>query len=108
MTHTLIRCYFSPAFTTGQKYIITGSSNGSIQSLFLSKDLFFVYYFLCLRLVYDVLTGEIRLTLSSTNNPEANREKCIRDISWHPYENYIISTSVNSFESCSSFSFFGA
>lgn len=74
VTYTLIRCYFSPAFTTGQKYIITGSSNGSVQ-------------------IYDVLTGEIRLTLSASNNPQENREKCIRDVSWHPYENYIISTS---------------
>jgi WD repeat-containing protein 23 len=29
--YTLIRCYFSPSFTTGQKYIITGSSDGWIR-----------------------------------------------------------------------------
>jgi hypothetical protein len=32
VTYTLIRCYFSPSFTTGQKYIITGSSDGCIHS----------------------------------------------------------------------------
>jgi hypothetical protein len=30
--YTLIRSYFSPPFTTGQKYIITGSSDGGIRS----------------------------------------------------------------------------
>ncbi len=30
--YTLIRCYFSPSFTTGQRYIITGSSDGCIYS----------------------------------------------------------------------------
>jgi len=32
VTFTLIRCYFSPSFTTGQKYIITGSSDGCVRS----------------------------------------------------------------------------
>jgi DDB1- and CUL4-associated factor 11 len=30
--YTLIRCFFSPAFSTGQKYIVTGSSDGGIRS----------------------------------------------------------------------------
>jgi WD repeat-containing protein 23 len=30
--YTLIRCYFSPSFTTGQRYIITGSSDGCVYS----------------------------------------------------------------------------
>lgn len=34
IAHTLIRCYFSPSFTTGQKYIITGSSDGCIRSAY--------------------------------------------------------------------------
>jgi hypothetical protein len=41
VTYTLIRCYFSPSFTTGQKYIITGSSDGCIRSLYL----LFINYF---------------------------------------------------------------
>lgn len=37
---TLIRAYFSPAYTTGQKYVYTGSHDGCVY-------------------VYDVLTGEV-------------------------------------------------
>lgn len=37
---TLARCYFSPAFTTGQQYIYTGSQTGNIH-------------------LYDVLTGQV-------------------------------------------------
>ncbi|CAF1031419.1 unnamed protein product [Rotaria sordida] len=75
--YTLIRCYFSPSFTTGQKYIITGSSDGCIH-------------------IYDILTGTIELRLRISNHMNESRERCVRDISWHPYENYIISTSWDS------------
>ncbi|CAF4297504.1 unnamed protein product [Rotaria socialis] len=75
--YTLIRCYFSPSFSTGQKYIITGSSDG------------------CMR-IYDVLTGDIILNLRVSSNRTESRERCLRDVSWHPYENYIISTSWDS------------
>ena len=27
----------------------------------------------------------------------ADRDRCIRDVSWHPFENYIVSTSVRIF-----------
>lgn len=50
-------------------------------------------FFLSL-LVYDILTGAIKLSLRTNNSRIESREKCIRDVSWHPYENYIISTSV--------------
>ncbi|CAF3362056.1 unnamed protein product [Rotaria sp. Silwood1] len=72
--YTLIRCYFSPSFTTGQKYIITGSSDGCIN-------------------IYDVLTGAIKLRLCMSDYTNESRERCIRDVAWHPFENYIISTS---------------
>ncbi|CAF2630110.1 unnamed protein product [Rotaria sp. Silwood2] len=75
--YTLIRCYFSPSFTTGQKYIITGSSDGCIN-------------------IYDVLTGTVKLRLRICDRMHESRERCIRDVSWHPYENYIISTSWDS------------
>ncbi|KAI5079705.1 hypothetical protein GOP47_0005184 [Adiantum capillus-veneris] len=42
---TLIRCYFSPMFTTGQKYIYTGSHDGCVY-------------------IYDVLTGRCTGKLS--------------------------------------------
>ncbi|CAF0795113.1 unnamed protein product [Rotaria sp. Silwood1] len=75
--YTLIRCYFSSSFTTGQRYIITGSSDGCIY-------------------IYDVLTGAIERCLRIRNNKYgAGRDKCVRDVAWHPFENYIISTSVS-------------
>ncbi|CAF0906345.1 unnamed protein product [Adineta ricciae] len=73
--YTLIRCYFSPAFTTGQRYIITGSSNGCVY-------------------IYDVLTGSVERCLRIRNNYYGSeREKCVRDVAWHPYDGYIVSTS---------------
>jgi len=64
---TLMRCYFSPMETTGQKYIYTGSSDGSI-------------------LIYDVLSGQIITKLKGHTN-------IVRDLSWHPYLPCIVSTS---------------
>lgn len=61
---TLIRCYFSPAVTTGQKYAYTGSADGSIHSLlfscffsnFFSQIVFLPIFFL---IVYDLITGKV-------------------------------------------------
>ncbi|XP_075230110.1 DDB1- and CUL4-associated factor 11 isoform X2 [Lycorma delicatula] len=64
---TLIRCRFSPAFTTGQRYIYTGCASGRI-------------------FIYDVLTGEIVKTFKA-------HEACVRDVAWHPYRSEIVSTS---------------
>lgn len=65
--HTLIRARFSPEFTTGQRYIYTGCATGNL-------------------VVYDLLTGKI---VSKLNGHRA----CVRDVSWHPYENILVSTS---------------
>lgn len=65
--HTLIRCRFSPAHTTGQQYIYSGCSTGKV-------------------VVYDLLTGHIVTKLT-------NHKACVRDISWHPYEEKIVSSS---------------
>ncbi|PRP82618.1 hypothetical protein PROFUN_04923 [Planoprotostelium fungivorum] len=64
---TLIRAYFSPAHTTGQKYIYSGSHNGCIY-------------------VWDVLTGAVVKKIVA-------HSATIRDVSWHPYEATIMSTS---------------
>lgn len=64
---TLIRSYFSPVSTTGQKYIYTGSYDGCIY-------------------IYDVLTGNLVKKLSG-------HRALIRDVSWHPYDAEIVSTS---------------
>ncbi|XP_025835140.1 DDB1- and CUL4-associated factor 11 isoform X2 [Agrilus planipennis] len=64
---TLVRCRFSPMSTTGQRYIYTGCGGGRV-------------------VVYDALTGKIKRDLSGHN-------ACVRDVSWHPYRNEILSSS---------------
>ncbi|KAM6900604.1 DDB1- and CUL4-associated factor 11 [Xenentodon cancila] len=65
--HTLIRCRFSPEFSTGQRFIYSGCSTGKI-------------------IIYDVLTGAVVSRL-------LGHDACVRDVSWHPYEDNIISSS---------------
>eukprot|EP01132_Coremiostelium_polycephalum_P000556 gene556-700_t len=65
---TLIRCYFSPVLTTGQKYIYSGSSTGEI-------------------FIYDVLTGRIVRKLNQ------GKGVVVRDLCWSPISPEIISTS---------------
>uniref|UniRef100_A0AAQ5XHF0 DDB1- and CUL4-associated factor 11 n=1 Tax=Amphiprion ocellaris TaxID=80972 RepID=A0AAQ5XHF0_AMPOC len=67
--HTLIRCRFSPEFSTGQRFIYSGCSTGKI-------------------IIYDVLSGTVVSRLSG-------HDACVRDVSWHPYEDNIISSSVS-------------
>ncbi|GAV63373.1 WD40 domain-containing protein [Cephalotus follicularis] len=64
---TLIRCYFSPPYSTGQKYIYTGSSDGSIY-------------------IYDVVSGAQVAKLDYHDAP-------VRDCSWHPFYPTIVSSS---------------
>ncbi|KAL1132657.1 hypothetical protein AAG570_010609 [Ranatra chinensis] len=66
---TLIRCHFSPAFSTGQRYIYTGCAYGRV-------------------IIYDMLTGSIVSKLQGHTS-------CVRDVSWHPFRPEIISTSVS-------------
>lgn len=56
---TLIRCYFSPQHTTGQRFVMSGSSDGRV----------------C---VWDILTGEMVRSLSWHRDTT-------RDVSWHPF-----------------------
>ncbi|XP_036375173.1 DDB1- and CUL4-associated factor 11-like [Megalops cyprinoides] len=65
--HTLIRCRFSPEFSTGQRFIYSGCSTGRV-------------------IIYDVLTGSVVSRLS-------DHHACVRDVSWHPYQNNIVSSS---------------
>lgn len=64
---TLIRCYFSPAFTTAQRYIYSGSANGCVY-------------------IYDLLTGDIVEILDIHSS-------IVRDVSWHPQDFGIVSSS---------------
>ena len=71
---TLIRCGFSPTHTTGNKYIYTGSAGVGRSG---SCDVF----------IYDILTGKIVKRLRKHGG-------AVRDVSWHPYQPYIVSASV--------------
>ncbi|KAH0812047.1 hypothetical protein GEV33_010747 [Tenebrio molitor] len=64
---TLIRCRFSPAETTGQRFIYTGSGTGDL-------------------IIYDSLTGKI---VEFVHGHKA----CLRDVAWHPYRNEILTSS---------------
>ncbi|XP_017794296.1 PREDICTED: DDB1- and CUL4-associated factor 11 isoform X2 [Habropoda laboriosa] len=64
---TLIRCHFSPSFITGQRYIYTGCAAGRV-------------------MIYDVLTGKVVRRLEGHSG-------CVRDVSWHPFHQEIVSTS---------------
>jgi len=67
ISHTLIRAYFSPSSTTGQRYIVTGSSTND-------------------GVIYDVLTGKCLGKLTGHTD-------IVRDVSWHPYLPLILTTS---------------
>ena len=75
--HTLVRAYFSPAFNTGQRYIVTGSSDAVPR-------------------VYDLLTGAVVGELQG-------HTQIVRDVSWHPHLPLILTASwdgsVGMFES---------
>jgi DDB1- and CUL4-associated factor 11 len=64
---TLVRCRFSPLFSTGQRYVYSGSQTGEI-------------------FVYDTLTGEV---VQQLDGHTAN----VRDVSWHPFDPLMVSSS---------------
>ncbi|XP_039036767.1 LEC14B protein-like isoform X2 [Hibiscus syriacus] len=64
---TLIRCYFSPKYSTGQRYIYTGSHDSQVY-------------------IYDVVTGAQVAVLKHHTSP-------VRDCSWHPYYPMLVSSS---------------
>ncbi|KAG0480942.1 hypothetical protein HPP92_011800 [Vanilla planifolia] len=64
---TLIRCYFSPAHSTGQRYIYTGSHDNCVY-------------------IYDVVSGAQIAKLDCHQMP-------VRDCSWHPFYPTLVSSS---------------
>lgn len=64
---TLIRCYFSPEVSTGQKYIYTGSNDGSVY-------------------IYDLVSGETVAKLD-------HHSSTVRDCGWHPSCPTLVSSS---------------
>lgn len=68
VVRTLIRARFSPAHSTGQQFIYSGDGQGRV-------------------IIYNVLTGKIERELCAHGCRDV-----IRDVSWHPYKNEIISS----------------
>ncbi|XP_023011645.2 DDB1- and CUL4-associated factor 11 [Leptinotarsa decemlineata] len=66
---TLVRCRFSPMFSTGQRYIYTGCGTGRA-------------------FVYDSLTGLVSTVLVGHND-------VVRDVAWHPYRNEILTAAFD-------------
>ncbi|XP_077232413.1 LEC14B homolog [Tasmannia lanceolata] len=64
---TLIRCYFSPAYSTGQKYIYTGSHDTNVY-------------------IYDIVTG-------AQVGKLVRHESIVRDCSWHPFYPMLVTSS---------------
>ncbi|KAJ3160209.1 hypothetical protein HDU86_001045 [Geranomyces michiganensis] len=88
---TLIRCHFSPLFNTGQQYVYTGSADGIVRIFSLDGQL-----------VHELNTND------GLKGNELPRERMAfdfflprrswagqvtRDVSWHPFLPYMISTS---------------
>ncbi|DAZ96342.1 TPA: hypothetical protein N0F65_007992 [Lagenidium giganteum] len=63
---TLVRCHFSPLYSTAQKYIYTGSADGRVY-------------------VYDVITGDPVEIFAM--KPKG----LTRDVRWHPFDPTIVS-----------------
>ncbi|KAD4584483.1 hypothetical protein E3N88_22098 [Mikania micrantha] len=66
---TLIRCYFSPEYSTGQRYIYTGSHDACVY-------------------VYDLVSGTRVARLM-------HHKSTVRDCSWHPYYPMLVSSSFD-------------
>ncbi|KAI1788787.1 WD40 repeat-like protein [Ganoderma leucocontextum] len=84
---TLIRCHFSPAETTGQQYIYSGSSDGKIHIWSLDGR------------VVQVLDRSHTLSMAldpSAPDPQditpARVRPCVRDVSWHSQQPILMST----------------
>jgi WD repeat-containing protein 23 len=73
---TLIRCYFSPLATTGQRFVYTGSADGAV-------------------FIYDTYTGMKVEELFESDDEEQIEESVCRDVSWHPYRPLIAATSFD-------------
>jgi len=87
---TLIRCRFSPLHSTGQRFIYSGCASGSIVSKCNKIDPYpSLLNNTFSNLVYDSLTGEM---------VQENRGHCacVRDVSWHPFEPEMVSSSWDS------------
>lgn len=86
---SLIRAKFSPAGSTGQRYIYTGCSTGRLISEFCLTKVVKLFFYLFFLVVYDILTGKM------VNGGLEGHKDIVRDVSWHPRRNEILTSSVS-------------
>jgi WD repeat-containing protein 23 len=71
---TLIRCFFSPMFSTGARYVYSGSADGTVR-------------------IWDTLVssqGDNNATNTSAGVGILKGDGLIRDLSWHPFDMYFV------------------
>lgn len=98
---TLIRCHFSPAATTNQRYIYSGSSDGKIHVWSLDGRVVSVLDRQESHPLIHPETGEyndpsdydLRTTTKRAAAGRRARGSTVRDVSWHPYEPMMMSTA---------------
>ncbi|KAI0825009.1 WD40 repeat-like protein [Trametes gibbosa] len=84
---TLIRCHFSPAETTGQQYIYSGSSDGRIHIWSLDGRVVEV-----LDRSYTQPMAEDPSGAEPTEFVASRVRPCVRDVSWHSQQPILMST----------------
>ncbi|KAI0066418.1 WD40 repeat-like protein [Artomyces pyxidatus] len=90
--HTLIRCHFSPAETTGGQYLYSGSADGKIHIWSLDGQVVQVLDRAhTLPMSFDPSGPEPESTVNS-----ARRPVCVRDVSWHSREPVLMSAGWDS------------
>lgn len=95
---TLIRCHFSPAATTGQQYVYSGSSDGRIHVWSLDGQIVSTLDRKYTHPLIDKTTGDYNdpsdFRLRTEQGRAAGRySSTVRDVSWHPYMPNIMSTA---------------
>jgi WD repeat-containing protein 23 len=75
---TLLRAHFSPLESTGSRYVIAGSDDGTV----------------C---IYETLSGDIATTLggasAAADGGAGGHAEVVRDVSWHPFKPEIVTTA---------------
>lgn len=87
VSKTLVRARFSPASSTGQRFIYTGCSLGRFVGKYLPKILTSFALITFILSVYDSLTGKIVCQ-------RKGHMSCVRDVAWHPTRNEIVTSAV--------------
>ena len=86
---TLIRCYFSPSSTTGQRYLYTGSEDGKIHVFGLDGEIVRVIDVNAIKLPQSPLDAFRRNFNSYHMNWNLEERAVVRDIAWHPFHPFL-------------------